>query len=341
MNPSELHTESTLAGSYFLPAFRSMTDYYPFGYPLPTRSYSSGYRYGFNGQEGDGEIYGDKKCYSYEFRNYDSRIGRWWSIDKFKNQQADQSTYKSFNNNPILFIDKDGLKEYMTIKFVTRSGTTLTYRMQMSYNIMTDGVKYEVTSNISDAVWWYENRYFDYEHVVTYVENADGSFTQKGSPVTRIMTETPYKEADGVYFGGNKKWDTQVDYSEYFADKESGGFNFVTDDGGPSPTKKKGKSDVTIVNITNIIAAFNAMAKTPGKIPNIKKDPLASAKVIKLVENLVNKTNEIINKNKTKPIIHECSDCGQYYDKDMNLIKDKKNLTPTDTINQYDHKQKQ
>jgi RHS repeat-associated protein len=86
---------------FFLPAFRSLTDYYPFGYPLPTRSYSTGYRYGFNGQEGDGEIYGDKKCYSYEFRNYDSRIGRWWSIDELNKQYPWISSYTFVENDVV------------------------------------------------------------------------------------------------------------------------------------------------------------------------------------------------------------------------------------------------
>jgi RHS repeat-associated protein len=320
----------------FKPIVKTYTDYYPFGYPISSRTDNFDYRYGYNGQEGDGEIYGDNKCYSFEFRNYDSRIGRWWGIDELKNQQPNQSTYKAFNNNPILFIDNDGLKEYMTIKFVTKSGTTLTYRMHISYNIMTDGVKYEATSKISDAVWWYENRYFDYEHVVTYVENADGTFTQKGNPVTRIMTETPYKEADGVYFGGNKKGDIQYDFSEYLTDKPSGGFNFVSDDGGASPTRKKGAPNVTTVNITKIIAAFNAMAKTPGKLPNIKTDPMAAAKVIKLVQSIVKKTNELIN-----PPIYKCLDCERFFDKDMNVIKDTTNLKPTKLIHAETHAKKQ
>jgi RHS repeat-associated protein len=88
--------------------FRSMTDYYPFGYPIPTRTYSSGYRYGFNGQEGDGEIYGDKLNYAFQYRMYDARIGRFWSVDPLNVKYPSMSPYVYCANNPVVLVDPDG-----------------------------------------------------------------------------------------------------------------------------------------------------------------------------------------------------------------------------------------
>ncbi len=51
-------------------------------YPLPTSgAHTPRYRYFFNGQEADNEVYGEGSVWGYEFRQYDARIGRWWSVD--------------------------------------------------------------------------------------------------------------------------------------------------------------------------------------------------------------------------------------------------------------------
>ena len=66
----------------YKPYIVSTTDYYPFGYPMETRSTDTGeYRYFFNGQEADNEVFAEMSIFGYEFRQYDIRLGRWWSID--------------------------------------------------------------------------------------------------------------------------------------------------------------------------------------------------------------------------------------------------------------------
>ena len=49
--------------------------------PSPPRFYNGGYRYFFNGQEGDNEIYGEGNSLSAEFWQYDTRLGRRWNVD--------------------------------------------------------------------------------------------------------------------------------------------------------------------------------------------------------------------------------------------------------------------
>ena len=67
-----------------------------------------GYRYFFNGQESDAEVYGTGSLAGYEFRQYDTRLGRWWGVDPVFADNSSFSPYIFTNNNPILLIDPDG-----------------------------------------------------------------------------------------------------------------------------------------------------------------------------------------------------------------------------------------
>ncbi|MBU0488930.1 MAG: hypothetical protein KKD31_13360 [Bacteroidetes bacterium] len=86
----------------------SAQDYYCFGSIQPKRQYeSSSYMYAFNGMEKDDEITGVTGSHlSFVFREYDSRIARWLSIDP--NVHHDFSPYAWVTNNPILFFDPLG-----------------------------------------------------------------------------------------------------------------------------------------------------------------------------------------------------------------------------------------
>jgi len=98
---------------YYIPEIRSYTDYYSFGFPIEERTgvggvRTRGYRYGFGGQEKDNEIYGDGASYTAEFWQYDARLGRRWNVEPLASEFPWVSTYATFNNNPINFIDPDG-----------------------------------------------------------------------------------------------------------------------------------------------------------------------------------------------------------------------------------------
>ncbi len=96
--------------------------YYPFGMLEPGRQKrlntvdAGGYRFGFNGMEADDEIAGTKNQYTTEFRMYDSRIGRWWSVDPLFKKYPWQSPYVAFDNNPISMIDPSGAGAKVTFK---------------------------------------------------------------------------------------------------------------------------------------------------------------------------------------------------------------------------------
>ena len=98
---------------YYKPVVTSWTDYYPFGYPMPERNWSGTYRFGFNGQEKDNEIYGEEKNYSFEFRKYDARLGRFWSVDPLTKDYPWNSPYAFAENDVIRAIDIEGLEKWI------------------------------------------------------------------------------------------------------------------------------------------------------------------------------------------------------------------------------------
>ena len=73
---------------------------------------TGGYRYFFNGQEGDNEAFGEVANFGYEFRQYDSRLGRWWSVDPKWNEYPGVSPYVFCNGNPIILMDPNGKTSY-------------------------------------------------------------------------------------------------------------------------------------------------------------------------------------------------------------------------------------
>ena len=98
MKPS-IHKEST--GS----------DYYPFGMQMPDRNFTTeNYRFGFNGKEKDDEVKPDGKGNSLDFgaRIYDSRLGRWLSVDPFQKKYTSYSPYLYCADNPTIFKDPNG-----------------------------------------------------------------------------------------------------------------------------------------------------------------------------------------------------------------------------------------
>lgn len=83
-------------------------NYYPYGSLLPGRHGQGGnYRYGYQGSEKDDEVKGEGNSYTTKFRQLDTRIGRWLSIDP--KYDHSMSPYNSMDNNPIAYNDPFGL----------------------------------------------------------------------------------------------------------------------------------------------------------------------------------------------------------------------------------------
>lgn len=73
--------------------------------PIALRN-GAAYRYGFQGQERDDEISGSGNHTTAEHWAYDTRLGRRWNVDPIVKPW--ESSYATFSNNPIMFIDESG-----------------------------------------------------------------------------------------------------------------------------------------------------------------------------------------------------------------------------------------
>ncbi|MFT6747345.1 MAG: RHS repeat-associated protein [Glaciecola sp.] len=66
------------------------------------------YRYGFNGMEKDTELKSGNDDYDFGARLYDSRLGRFKSVDPLSDNYPHMSPYCYAANSPIYYIDENG-----------------------------------------------------------------------------------------------------------------------------------------------------------------------------------------------------------------------------------------
>ncbi|MCB9262180.1 MAG: hypothetical protein H6607_07380 [Flavobacteriales bacterium] len=86
---------------------------------MKERSYTAavgGYRFGFQGQEGDPEIKGEANSWNYKYRMHDPRIGRFFSVDPLSAEFAYNSTYAFSENRVIDGIELEGLEVVLISK---------------------------------------------------------------------------------------------------------------------------------------------------------------------------------------------------------------------------------
>lgn len=106
--------------SYWKPDLAEVSDYYPFGMKMPGRMYTDGgySKYGYNGQPAEQDMYKSKPGNlgkynvhtTYKFREYDTRFGRFWSVDPYTAKFPMLSPYQFASLNPIKYVDLDGLE---------------------------------------------------------------------------------------------------------------------------------------------------------------------------------------------------------------------------------------
>jgi RHS repeat-associated protein len=94
---------------YFRGEIVNASDYTPFGVQMDGRKFEvEDYRYLYNGMESEGASQGEEYVYTTEFRQYDCRLGRWFSTDNLFFIQPYYSTYCAMDNNPIVCNDPSG-----------------------------------------------------------------------------------------------------------------------------------------------------------------------------------------------------------------------------------------
>ncbi len=110
------------------------------------QGYGLGYGFGFNGKEKDDETYGEGIEYDYGSRVYDSRLGRWLSLDPLQAKYPDLTPFNYVNNMPIIAIDPDGrvLKIVSTDpKFISKTFSDLQILTNKQLVLLRDGTVME------------------------------------------------------------------------------------------------------------------------------------------------------------------------------------------------------
>ena len=139
--------------SAFEPHLLSETAYEPFGSLLPGRNFSSdNYRWGFNGKENDNEVFGATGTFqNYGMRAYDTRVGRFISVDPLSAKYPFYTPYQFAGNKPIKNVDIDGLEELPDD--IVRRGIEMgkAYIRQATEQLIIASVKAVVACAISEA----------------------------------------------------------------------------------------------------------------------------------------------------------------------------------------------
>jgi RHS repeat-associated protein len=107
---------STTTTAFYMPYIVETHDYYAYGSLMEGRGFSTeSYRFAFNGMEQDNEVAGQGNAYDFGARMYDSRLGRWMSVDPLQAKYAGLTPYNFVSNQPIIAIDPDGKEKIIVV----------------------------------------------------------------------------------------------------------------------------------------------------------------------------------------------------------------------------------
>jgi RHS repeat-associated protein len=153
------------------------TDYYPFGMMMPGRTYSAqtGYRYGFNGKENDNEVKGEGNQQDYGMRVYDSRVGRFLSVDPITTKYPELTPYQFASNSPISNIDIDGLER----------GSAISAGFSNGLNRYADEKKQQ-----ANGAYRYFSSWEPYRNAWNYIKDVGKTATGDQAAIHRVAEKT-------------------------------------------------------------------------------------------------------------------------------------------------------
>ena len=121
----------------------SASDYYPFGMGIKEREWkdsSFGYRFGFNGQEGDDEVSGEGNTIAFKYRINDTRLGRFFAVDPLASEYPFWTPYQFAGLLPIRFVELEGLEPGES--FATQDAAALNFSQLFNDNSIRDNKEY-------------------------------------------------------------------------------------------------------------------------------------------------------------------------------------------------------
>ena len=131
-------------------------DYYLFGSPMYGRSFnSSEYRFGFQNQESEDEIWGEGNANFFKHRISDNRLGRFFAVDPLAAKYPYNSTYAFSENKLIAFRELEGLETYPAFlpngAFVSSTGSISYPQSEAQANAQSEWGKAQANATIVSA----------------------------------------------------------------------------------------------------------------------------------------------------------------------------------------------
>ncbi len=122
MRSSSIGTTTTQPLTYSLD---NLSIFYTYPYTVENcDNLADGYRFGFNGQEKESDIYGESNVYEFKFRIHDARTGRFLSQDPLFKEYPWNSPYAFAENRVIDGVDLEG-KEWKIATIDPTTGKTV------------------------------------------------------------------------------------------------------------------------------------------------------------------------------------------------------------------------
>jgi RHS repeat-associated protein len=195
---------------YYTADVVSATDNYVFGMTMPGRSFQSDkYRYGFEKQEKDNEIAGEGNHYTFKYREYDPRTGRFWSVDPLFAKYPWNSSYAFAENRVIDGIDLEG-KEFYSVHINEAPDGKRTLVEVINYtNIPQQNISNVPTGNITTQNGYGPQGDVGVNYTITKVDDKGKVLSRSGFNVKNFY---------GVYNGPEnpkKYWEKPNEKGEY------------------------------------------------------------------------------------------------------------------------------
>jgi len=153
--------------------------------------------YGFNGKRKDNAINGDGVDYDYGARIYDSRLGRFLSVDPLTKKYPSEAPYSAMDNSPLSIIDPDGKGGIVTLDkqncIVTISSTFTFYGNGASSDKATKiAAKIETQWNAANGTTVIDGVTYSVRFKVT------GTYMDVSDPATAKLLQQQIKDNNNV-----------------------------------------------------------------------------------------------------------------------------------------------
>ena len=180
-----------------------------------------GYRYFFNGQEGDNEVFGEVALHAFQYRMHDARLGRFWSVDPLAAKYPWNSTYAFAENSPVGYLELEGLEKIqfgnVSINFSNLNKDQIRSTLNKYYDYHHGNIKVkEVMQTDNDNEYWKVSDISD-----TYMRSIGTRVVKFNMDKTTTLSDdvrmnvgqfiTRYGDLDGHHDGSNSGKITRED----------------------------------------------------------------------------------------------------------------------------------